>query len=211
MVKRILILVITLLLTAFYLLKGEQSPVQTQDLRFEKISHSGEKLTPWQGPWDCVFDKHHGLLWEVKKDDESIHDGYWTYSWFDGQRGVENMGDCYFQPSRCDVLDLITKTNQQKLCGVNQWRLPSHNELLTLLMTNDRPNENNLAVDYFPHMQRGDFWTSVHSMPLIKRYREINQGAVAVNFLHSDSLVLPYRNAAFVILVNDKFPASHSK
>jgi len=193
------------MILVFYLHQINEQAISNDDPRFQKIAQDGVTLSPWQGPWACVFDKQQNLLWEVKRDDESIHDGYWTYSWFDGQRGVENRGDCYFKSERCDTLDLIKRVNQQALCTVNQWRLPTQKELQTLMINNDRPNENQIAVDYFPQMQRGDFWTSDHSKPLPTRYRALKEGATVVNFQQSSSQILPYRNAAFVILVNDNF------
>jgi len=203
MVKRLLWLLMIIVVVALYLRLADETPIVNEDPRFQKIAHDGSPLSSWQGPWACVFDKQQKLLWEVKRDDESIHDGYWTYSWFDGVRGVENMGDCYFESDRCDTLDLIQQVNQQGLCGLTQWRLPTQKELQALLVNNDRPNENQIAIDYFPQLQRGDFWTSTHSQPLITRYRDINEGAAVVNFQQRSSQVLPYRNAAFVILVND--------
>lgn len=205
MVKRFLILLFALFVGGFYLYQAPTTPIQKADQRFYKVDRNGKALSPWQGPWSCVYDKQQKRLWQVKTDNESIHDGYWTYSWFDGKRGVENAGDCYFEADRCDTLDLIQHVNAQSLCGLKQWRLPTHQELTQLITKNDRFNENSIATDFFPQMQRGDYWTSDHSVPLNKHYQALKEGAVAVNFQQRTSPVLPYQNAAFVILVNDKF------
>lgn len=178
-------------------------PTPPADPHWQKISAQGQPLSPWQGPWACIFDRRQQLYWETKTDDESIHDGNWTYSWFQDAVGTENHGDCYFEDNRCDTDDLIRRTNQQQLCGQTKWRLPTQVELLALKQTQDRPGKIALATDYFIHIKHGDYWTSSHQQPLSGIFRHLKHGAVAVNMTHVTPLTLPYRNAAFVILVSE--------
>ncbi len=203
MIIRIMFSVICVYLVAIWCVKSTAPPKSELGSRFVKITHHGKQLSPWQGPWDCIFDKQQGLLWEAKTDNESIHDGYWTYSWYDGVKGKQNFGDCYFEPERCDTLDLINKVNAEKLCGVTGWRLPNITELGNLIANNDRPGENHLATDYFLQIKSGDYWSENHSQPLIQ---DKQGGALAINFKERKQRTLPYRNAAFVILVNDTVP-----
>lgn len=203
MIKRTLIL--SVLLGGILLFAGLQSfqPKAPPDTRYIKINMQGEKLSSWSGPWSCVFDSKTGLLWEVKTDDESIHDGYWTYSWFDGSEGVSNQGDCYFEQTRCDTLDLIKRANQEKTCGIDTWRLPTSKELLSLVKRRTNPGAPKIAKDFFPQTKRGDYWTSDKQQKLSGAYQHLGKGALVINFIGGTVMKLPYRNAAFVRLVSD--------
>jgi len=170
--------------------------------RYTKISADGEPLKPWQGPWACVLDHQSNLLWEVKTDNESIHDGYWTYSWFNNHTGEENLGDCYFEPARCDTQDLVRRTNRDELCGVKNWRLPTHTELQSLVEAPTRPSSTHIAHDYFIHIKHGDYWTSDSDDQLPAHFEQFQMGGKAVNFHTGQSMTLPYRNAAFTMLVS---------
>ncbi|SFC92060.1 DUF1566 domain-containing protein [Pseudoalteromonas denitrificans] len=207
---RILISFIIFLFITAVLFASKLTPKKNEvtNNRFIKVDRYGITLTSWQGPWACIFDQKQQLLWEVKTDNESIHDGYWTYSWFNGVTGIENSGDCYFEKERCDTLDLITKTNQEKLCGFTGWRLPTEAELRNLIVENDRPGENKIANDYFIQIKKGDYWSGTYSKPLKRFNGHITQGAAAIDFSKQQQKVLPYQNAAFVILVNSHVPKS---
>lgn len=179
--------------------------------RFIKLDIDGHPLSPWAGPWSCVLDKTTRLVWETKTDTESIHDGSWTYSWYNDPAGqvsgiekigVENNGDCYFESTRCDTSDLIRRVNQEKTCGITTWRLPTASELSALVFPAARPGEPWIDQDFFPYMQRGDYWTSEAKVSLTHQYTPYSPGARAINFIRGDRVALPYRNAAFVILVN---------
>jgi hypothetical protein len=182
--------------------------------RFTKMINTGEIISAWQGPWSCVADSRLNVLWEVKTDNESIHDGYWTYSWFDETHGKENFGDCYFEAQRCDTHDLIRHTNKQGLCNQRNWRLPTPDEFQSLIISPQRPGQTHINNDYFPFIHQGDYWTSASQQPLPKHFSQnssqnysqnssqINSGALAVNFHAGQQVTLPYRNAAFVILVS---------
>jgi hypothetical protein len=170
-----------------------------------KITQQGQTISVWAGPWACVFDKQTGLLWEVKTDNETIHDGYWSYSWFDGLRGKANSGDCYFEKDGCDTQDLIHRANRENTCGVAGWRLPAPSELLSLVETNPRPGEPTIAKDFFPQTRRGDYWTGDAEQALDGAFQHLGEGAIAVDFVTGSVTKLPYRNAAFVRLVSDQF------
>lgn len=163
----------------------------------------------WSGPWSCVCDSHTGLLWEMKTDDEGIHDGYWTYSWYEEDFGTPDNGDCYFEKERCDTRDLIRHTNREKLCGAHNWRLPASIELQTLLYLQAKEGAPLIDTDYFPKTRRGDYWTQDAEKPLQGVYRHLKHGAVAINFIAGEQVTIPYRNAAFVRLVADSSKACH--
>ncbi|TQV66484.1 DUF1566 domain-containing protein [Exilibacterium tricleocarpae] len=161
--------------------------------RFTKISKTGEKIHPWSGPWACVWDNVNRIYWEVKTDDETIHDGYWSFSWMVNGEGVGDMGDCYILERRCDTQDLIAISNREQHCGRTHWRLPSAKELRSLLYRPDRLGAVKVNSALFPNIKRGDYWT----------VESTSQKARAYNFLHNHLLDLPKANAAFTILVSE--------
>jgi len=179
---------------------------QPIESRWLKLDKQGQPMAPWAGPWACILDQQTGLIWENKLDDESIHDGYWTYSWYlasdQGGEGVENMGDCYFEASRCDTQDLIRRANHAKTCGRDDWRLPSVTELSALIKLDGRPGSATIATDFFPKTHRGDYWTQQTADQLNAPFQHLSPGAYAVNFGTGKVYGLPHRNAAFVRLVS---------
>jgi hypothetical protein len=136
--------------------------------RFVKIDANGQVMKPWHGPWACTFDQTTGLIWENKTDDESIHDGLWTYSWFDANldQGEQNAGDCYFESSRCDTNDLIRRANNQGRCGIKNWRLPTDQELLSIVNPQPKTGMAMIYNDYFSYTKRGDYWTAESNIAL---------------------------------------------
>lgn len=166
-----------------------------------KIDSRGGPMPAWSGPWACVCDTRTNLLWEVKTDDEGIHDGDWTYSWWQGNTGVANNGDCYYEQNRCDTADLVRHTRREALCGVENWRLPSAAELKTLRSVDTPPGAPAIDGNYFPKTRRGDYWTHDAEQPLDGVYAYLRSGSAAINFIDGDQVTIPYRNAAFARLV----------
>lgn len=208
MIVRLFVLCVICLCVGLYTWLQPIEQRQPQTFHLVKINSRGQAIENWQGPWACVADQNTGLLWEVKRDDESIHDGYWTYSWYDGHKGIPNRGDCYFEQQRCDVADLIRRANDAQTCGVNDWRLPTAAELSSIVSFDIRPGEATINKDYFPHSKRGDYWSLDANKPLQGIYAHLKTGAQAVNFAQGKAVVLPYRNAAFVRLVAETNPVA---
>jgi len=188
----------------FFQYKHEPSEPMTS--RFIKLDTHGKAKQPWQGPWACILDTKTGLIWENKTDDESIHDGLWTYSWKQKEVGVDNSGDCYFETERCDTDDLIRRMNIEKTCGLDNWRLPSVAELSTLVNENPKVGQAKIFNDFFPFTKRGDYWSSDHGIPLTGVYGYLKEGAYAFDFIEGKPRPIPYRNAAFVRLVTKTLP-----
>ena len=201
MIRRFSLLIFLL---AILVLIAALNPVTTEppaESRWTKVDANGQPMSAWSGPWACVCDAKTGLLWEVKNDGEGIHDGYWSYSWFDGQIGEANQGDCYFEKERCDTLDLIRRANMEKTCGATDWRLPTTEELQSLVYKQAKPGEPVIDKGYFPHAKRGDYWTQDAHQPLEGVYKYLKEGSKAISFIDGKVVNLPYRNAAFVRLV----------
>lgn len=130
---------------------------------FIKIDSDGHPLEAAAGVWPCVQDNYTNLLWEIKSSasDTPQYSAH-TYSWYQpdstlnaGNAGVPNGGNCN---DSCDTHAYITWANQQQLCGSNQWRLPTVNELLSI--ANQSVTNPPLDKSYFPNSAYNAYWTS---------------------------------------------------
>ena len=117
-----------------------------RDNRFDKLSAEGQILPETATEWAAIQDKETGLMWEVKTNDEGLQDSQHTYTWFDPDGeigGKENGGHC--QGCRCDTAAYVEAINEMRLVGANDWRVPTIDELESLLKSLDKR--------YFPHIQ----------------------------------------------------------
>ena len=130
---------------------------------FVKIASSGEKLEDSVTNWECVEDKSNNLVWEVKKDDGSIRDRDYSYSWLrniNGENiGVSDGGRCKGGVN-CDTSSYVQAMNTQKLCGYSDWRLPTMEELELLVEYNDDPKQATINQTYFPQAIPSWYWTA---------------------------------------------------
>ena len=136
------------------------------EFNFSKIGSSGNVLTEDDATPFCVKDNVTGLTWEGKSDDGGLNDKDWTYSWYNssgvndgGGAGTAAGGACGGTiEAGCDTEKFVAAVNASGLCGAKDWRLPSHEELLTIVDN----NRNNPAIDskYFPNTIPAFFWTS---------------------------------------------------
>ena len=113
---------------------------------FTKIANNGSALPPTgtlgagATDWGCTFDNVTGLLWEVKVNDPA-HLRYvaHSYTWFNsdsttngGDPGGANGGTCH-SAGRCDTEKFVQDVNSLGLCGHNDWRMPTVNELYSIV------------------------------------------------------------------------------
>ena len=139
---------------------------------FTKLDASGQPLADQSAdyastPWSCVRDNVTGLVWEVKTDDGGLHDKDWTYSWYNsdassngGYAGVVNGGSC-FDTENCDTEKYVAAVNATELCGSNDWRMPTIEELLSIVdYTPSYDYGANLDTDYFPVFSNDFFWSA---------------------------------------------------
>lgn len=110
---------------------------------YTKVSNTGKALPDsavlGTGPndWACTYDSNTKLVWEVKTSDGGLRDQGWIYSWYDsksqnGNPGYEGVGVCQTS-GRCDTEKFTQEVNAHGLCGAKDWRLPSNEELKTLV------------------------------------------------------------------------------
>ena len=117
---------------------------------FTKLGSDGAQLTIQNGTysatgtaangtkWSCVRDNVTGMIWEVKTADNKDS----LYTW--GNR-----------------TSLVTAANAENsgsgLCGTTNWRVPSVNELFSIMNYNNYGPS--IDSDYFPNTFSGGFWS----------------------------------------------------
>ena len=106
----------------------------------------------------CVRDEVTGLTWESKTNDGGLHDG---------NRGYTNVGD--LRPG--DASEFVRAVNLEGLCRGADWRLPTFQELNSLLdygamADKPYPGDGGLWIDpiWFPNTA-GQYWTSTLTTP----------------------------------------------
>ncbi|MBV5348034.1 DUF1566 domain-containing protein [bacterium] len=129
---------------------------------YTKLDSDGNTLPATAATWSCVRDEVTGLVWENKTSDAGLHSYGNTYSWYNpdsatngGAAGYRNFGDCT-GGTDCDTLGFTQAVNQAGLCGANDWRLPSSEELLSLV----DGSRSYPAIDPNYFLGEGTFWSA---------------------------------------------------
>lgn len=92
--------------------------------------------------WSCVRDNRTGLVWELKVDDDGDkHHRDERYTW-------DEAGD------------FVGDVNLAGLCGANDWRLPTVQELLNIVHNGRFFFDVNMDPDFFPLAPGVPFWSS---------------------------------------------------
>ncbi len=129
---------------------------------FFKLSNEGEVLDFENSNWSCVLDQKTSLVWEVKGETEGLQYTMNTYTWFDGDTGSKSniySNNCYWGED-CNTQSYIDDINEVQLCSYSKWRLPTRNELKTII--NYYGDDDILIdLDFFPNTQMGTYWTSM--------------------------------------------------
>jgi hypothetical protein len=133
---------------------------------FAKVDGSGTVLAEGDAAGhECILDRRTGLLWEVKRADPGPRHGDATYSWFSsedesngGERGEQGGGTCELE--RCDTEAYVAFINASTLCGRDDWRMPSRDEVLTLVDPARIGKGPTFDPEYFPATAAGEYWTA---------------------------------------------------
>jgi hypothetical protein len=198
------------------------STVVTVTTGYTKISNSGTVLpdtaTLGSGAndWACTKDNKTGLTWEVKTDDGGLRDKDWKYSWY--KPSGDNGGDAgytdttYRAPNcstqnNCNTDAFTNAVNAKGLCGKKDWRMPTKDELMTLVKCSDDKYDTDgscinytsvstptINSTYFPNTVSNWYWSS-------SPYADFSSYAWYVYFYYGDSYYDFKVNLNFVRLV----------
>ena len=114
---------------------------------FTKINASGQVLPNNNAGWCAVKDNVTGLVWEDKRADGSIYDGTRTFTNYgDGRSG--------------DASALVAQANADALCGFTDWRLPTVDELQSLVDYGIASPGPTIDTSLFHYTQNGLYWTA---------------------------------------------------
>ena len=174
-------------------------PVSTTG--YTKISNSGAALPDTgvlgsgSNEWACTKDNKTGLTWEVKTDDGRLRDKDWWYSWYEpdasvngGLAGYQNANGHpeYCSGSDCDTYAYKNAVNKKTLCGAANWRLPTKNELMKLVVCSDSQyrvdgsctngdtvTNPTINSTYFPNTISSWYWSSstINEVVVVYFYR----------------------------------------
>lgn len=140
---------------------------------FTKLDANGQALADQTAaysvtPWSCVRDNVTGLTWEVKTNDNGLHDKDWTYRWYDVRypdpsippNTTPTLGNCD-SGLACLTGAFVNRTNASNFCGHNDWRMPTTNELFGLFAL-----EQNKSLDlaYFPDSTTDTRYWAIESL-----------------------------------------------
>jgi hypothetical protein len=168
---------------------GSYVIVSTVTTGYTKISNSGAVLSHTatlgngENDWACTRDNKTGLTWEVKTDDGGLRDKDWYYSWYKpsgDNGGSAGYTDTTHEAPNCSTKDncntdaFTNAVNTKGLCGKNDWRMPTKDELMKLVVCSDGKYEtdgssctNYLSVTkptinstYFPNTMSSYYWSS---------------------------------------------------
>ena len=115
---------------------------------------------------ECVKDNSTGLIWEGKTASPATSRlGTSTYTNYDSTTSAQKWvgGITYANPTQADIdattnsIGYRTSVNASNLCGYNDWRLPTKDELAGILASSGSPS---IDTTWFPNTQASYYWTS---------------------------------------------------
>ena len=136
---------------------------------FTKLGADGTPLSDQSAdyatsPWICVRDEVTQRVWEVKTNDGGSRDRQWRYSWYSARvvpvQGEEDLGECASE-GRCDTEKYVREVNVNRMCGYDDWRLPSSAELQSIVHYESA----GAAIDgtFFPNTEADLYWSATPS------------------------------------------------
>ncbi len=108
-------------------------------------------------PGCCVLDNVTGLMWEVKTADGGLRDWTKTYT---NYSATYNPSALY--GTATDATGFVTAVNAASLCGFSDWRLPTADELQSIVDYGVAFPGPTVDAAWFPNTQGGRYWSSSH-------------------------------------------------
>lgn len=157
---------------------------------FTKLDSSGNPLPDTALSHTCIRDNVTGLMWEVKTN-YGLHNASNTYTWHNTNSSLNGghagkpgkSATCYGYTADspityCNTQAYVARVNIKGLCGKNDWRLPTRNELLSIKdLSNNIPA---IDINYFQRTKNDNYWTS-------SPYASLSDYAWSINFNGGDN------------------------
>jgi hypothetical protein len=184
---------------------------------FTKLDQFAGELPDSATNFSCVRDNISGLIWEVKQESNGtlpntqLREAQNSYSWFlnsvnnGGESGVEAAAQTSCPSTvNCGLEQHITEVNEANYCGGNNWRVPTHSELSSLLYFAQEGSGSVMINDFFPNTATQlindvvPYWTMQTSV-------EGGESAFAwaIDMISGKDVGYPKQNLGYVRLVRD--------
>lgn len=108
------------------------------------------------GDGSCIKDNVTGLTWEQKTDDGGLRDKDNTYQWYSTDNS-NNGGSVGYENNGVNTQAYIAQLNASRYCGYSNWRLPTKDELHSIV---DYGRYNPAINPIFTNTQSGWYWSS---------------------------------------------------
>ena len=122
-----------------------------------------------QDPWGCIRDNTTGLIWEVKNSDSS------SMSQISRKFTLVEQSNAHY------AYDLVDELNNKKLCGYDDWRIPTIDEIQSIFIFSGKFIDNGSRV-YFDNSYLtpstgyvSDYWSISPSNDTAGKYLAIKQ------------------------------------
>ena len=130
-----------------------------QGFDFTRLNQNGDEIDQDTDEWRCVRDNITGLIWENKTNEAAdLHAAQQLFTWYSEVDNGGFAGDfnaastaCNLASENCNTQAFVDAVNAQGLCGFFDWRLPSHDELLSLVHFG-KLQPPLIESEYFPYM-----------------------------------------------------------
>ena len=139
---------------------------EIHDTKYRAVDAAGRVLDAIEAPGECVYDSFTELTWEVKSATAGLRFASNTYSWYEPEeahdaeldyRGLADGGEC--SGSACDTWSFVQAVNATGLCGYNDWRMPSRDELGSISDPRRMQAPPTINTRHFPDTQAGEYWS----------------------------------------------------
>ncbi|RVU82732.1 DUF1566 domain-containing protein [Leucothrix sargassi] len=175
---------------------------------YTKLNSDGQSLPADATTWSCVKDNVSGLIWESKKGKGSGQGTAGLHGSDDKYYSLKNNGGNFTLPScfghslsdtstYCYTENFVNSVNEEGLCGISNWRMPSVIELESLVNYDSRTFGIAIDTNYFPETATAERYLSSSTAA------EDNTRRLGINFTQGNMTSSPYFFNGHVRLVSD--------
>lgn len=139
--------------------------ISPQELNSAQGGMLGFSFTAMAG--GCVLDNVTGLMWELKTADGGLRDWNKTYTNFDSTSSAQKMdGPAYVNPTQAEIdaatntIGYVAAVNATNLCGFSDWRLPTADELKSIVDYGVIAFVPTIDTIWFPKTPGWEYWSS---------------------------------------------------